>query len=96
VAKGRPTAFIGVGRLDSASGTVLLDWARYLVTGNAEEISGSILNPPPPWGFPVNVIGAHAVLVLADGRHWECVVMSHDGRLSNRGAKGVHHPPSSK
>ena len=86
-----PSALIGRGVLRDARGEVLLNDASYRLlvradgsVGALQPIEGAILNPPVPWGFPLTAIGAHVVLDLADGRHWDCVLADHEGRLRSR------------
>ena len=89
-----PFATIGVGTLRTTGGDVLLTRARYILKGTGERVEGDILNPPEPWGFAGPLIGTAAVLVLADGRSWECVLMNHHGHLKNRGGRGLFHDPA--
>jgi hypothetical protein len=85
VGSGRyPVARIGLGRLRSEGGDILLEHARYVIVGREEMTSANILNPPAPWGFPMSVVGLAAVLELADGELWHCVVADERGRLMNR------------
>ena len=88
-----PSALIGMGVLRTTRGDVLLEGASYRLTvrslgsGPLQPIDGMILNPPVPWGFPVTAIGADVVLELSDGRHWECVLVDHRGRLTPRSSR---------
>lgn len=92
-APNEPSALIGMGVLRTTRGEVLLDGASYrlnvrsIAGGTLQPIDGTILNPPVPWGFPVTAIGADVVLELSDGRHWECVLLDHRGRLTARGSR---------
>ena len=88
-----PSALIGMGVLRTSRGDVLLEGASYRLTvralgsGPLQPIDGSILNPPVPWGFPVQAIGAEVVLELSDGRRWECLLLDHRGQLAPRASQ---------
>ncbi len=83
----------GVGQLRALDGTPLLHNARYALTidhasiaGGLPYIHGAILNPPDG-GFAQSVVDSEVLLLLDDGREWDCRLTDAQGTLAPRGER---------
>ena len=83
----------GIGELRALDGTSLLPNARYALTidhapiaGGLPYIHGAILNPPDG-GFPQSVVDSEVLLLLDDGREWDCRLTDPQGTLAPRGER---------
>ena len=81
----------GIGELRSLDGTPLLHNARYALTidhaeiaGGLPYIHGAILNAPNG-GFPTSIVDSEVLLLLEDGRQWDCRLTDAHGTLAPRG-----------
>jgi hypothetical protein len=83
----------GVGQLRALDGTPLLHTARYALTidhasiaGGLPYIHGAILNPPDG-GFAPSLVDSEVLLLLDDGREWDCRLTDAQGTLAPRGER---------
>src|SRR5215204_587564 len=81
----------GVGELRTLEGTPLLQGARYAlsiehaeIAGGLPLIHGQILNAPAE-GLPGPFVDSEVLLILEDGRAWDCRLVDARGRLAPRG-----------
>ena len=81
----------GIGELRTLDGTPLLHNARYALTidhakiaGGLAYIHGAILNAPHG-GFPDSIVDSEVLLLLDDGRQWDCRLTDTKGTLAPRG-----------
>ena len=81
----------GIGELRGLDGTPLLQGARYALTidhaeiaGGLPYIHGTILNAPSG-GFPASIVDSEVLLLLEDGREWDCRLTDTQGTLVPRG-----------
>ena len=92
IMNGRREEEAGIGELRTLDGTPLLKAARYALTiehaeiaGGLPTIHGRILNAPAE-GFPAAFQDSEVLLVLEDGREWDCRLTDARGALAPRGA----------
>ena len=90
---GRREEQAGIGELRTLDGTPLVTLARYTLTIDHAEIAGGLpyihgaILDAPDGGFPPSVVDSEVLLLLDDGREWECRLTDAHGTLAPRGER---------